>query len=116
MKKLVLVDGSNLLFQMFYGMPARIVNAEGKAIQGVLGFVGALLKILRRLEPSHVAVLFDGECATPRRELDPDYKANRPDFSGLPEQYAAYKSLTGDKADNIRGVAQVGPKRARPQQ
>ena len=33
MDKLLIVDGSNLLFQMFYGMPARIVNAQGRAIQ-----------------------------------------------------------------------------------
>ena len=59
-KILLLVDGSNLLFQMFFGMPARIVNAQGKAIQGTLGFVGALLKIIRRVKPTHVAVLFDG--------------------------------------------------------
>ena len=43
MDKLLIVDGSNLLFQMFYGMPARIVNDQGKAIQGTLGFIGALL-------------------------------------------------------------------------
>ena len=29
----------NLLFQMFFGMPSRIVNEQGKAIQGTLGFV-----------------------------------------------------------------------------
>lgn len=46
--RLLVVDGSNLLFQMFFGMPARIVNQDGKAIQGVLGFVGALRKILGR--------------------------------------------------------------------
>ena len=34
MNKLLLVDGSNLLFQMFFGMPSRITNAQGKAIQG----------------------------------------------------------------------------------
>ena len=28
MDKLLLVDGSNLLFQMFYGMPARILNTQ----------------------------------------------------------------------------------------
>ena len=60
MRRLLLVDGMNLLFQMFYGMPARIVNADGKAIQGTLGFVGALLKILRATEPSHSLVIFDG--------------------------------------------------------
>ena len=41
MAKLLLIDGSNLLFQMFFGMPARIFGADGRAIQGVLGFVGA---------------------------------------------------------------------------
>lgn len=34
MNRLLIVDGSNLLFQMFFGMPARIVNKQGKAIQG----------------------------------------------------------------------------------
>ena len=51
MEKLLVVDGSNLLFQMFFGMPARITNQKGEAIQGVLGFVGALLKILRMVKP-----------------------------------------------------------------
>lgn len=32
MNRLLIVDGSNLLFQMFFGMPARIVNEQGKAI------------------------------------------------------------------------------------
>ena len=30
MDKFLIVDGSNLLFQMFFGMPARIVNGEGR--------------------------------------------------------------------------------------
>jgi len=68
MEKLLLVDGSNLLFQMFFGMPARIINEQGKAIQGTLGFVGALLKIIRRMEPTHVAVLFDGESNVDMKE------------------------------------------------
>ena len=47
MDKLLLVDGSNLLFQMFFGMPARIVSQNGKPIHGVVGFVGALLRIIK---------------------------------------------------------------------
>ena len=77
MEKLLLVDGSNLLFQMFYGMPARILNHEGKPIQGTLGFLGALLKIIRRVQPTCVSVLFDGECHNDRTDLDEYYKANR---------------------------------------
>lgn len=108
---LLIVDGSNLLFQMFFGMPARITNSKGKAIHGTLGFVGALLKIIRRTEPTHVAVLFDGEHENGRSELNADYKANRVDysrvsqdqnpFSQLPDVYAALDYLGIKHAETV---------------
>lgn len=91
--KLVLVDGHNLLFQMFYGMPSRIVNKDGKAIQGVLGFVGALIKIVKQTEPTHLVVLFDGQQENERREMLSEYKANRPDFSEVPEEENPFSQL-----------------------
>ena len=93
MDRLMVVDGSNLLFQMFYGMPARIVNGQGKAIQGTLGFVGALLKIVRMTQPTHIAVLFDGEYISTRAALDADYKGNRPDYTQMPEEDAPFSQL-----------------------
>lgn len=93
MNRLLVVDGMNLLFQMFYGMPARIVNSEGKAIQGTLGFVGALLKILRAISPTHVAVIFDGECENVRYGIDENYKANRPDYSEMAEDELPFSQL-----------------------
>lgn len=93
MGRLLLVDGHNLLFQMFYGMPSRIVNGEGKAIQGTLGFVGALLKIIRMTEPTHVAVIFDGEHENERSKLDPDYKGNRMDYSEVEESESPFSQL-----------------------
>ena len=90
---LLLVDGSNLLFQMFYGMPARITGRQGKPIQGTLGFVGALLKIVRMLQPTHLAVLFDGERENPRSALDGNYKANREDYSQFPEEEVPFSQL-----------------------
>lgn len=93
MEKMLIVDGSNLLFQMFYGMPARIVNRQGRAVQGVLGFVGALLKIIRLVQPSHIFVAFDAETDNPRRALDAGYKANRPDYSQLPEEDTPFSQL-----------------------
>lgn len=93
MEKLLLIDGSNLLFQMFYGMPSRIINKDGKAIQGTLGFVGALLKIIRRTEPTHIAVIFDGEHENSRTELDSSYKSNRPDYSAMPEEETPFSQL-----------------------
>ncbi len=103
MNRLLLIDGHNLLFQMFFGMPARITGRNGQAIQGTLGFIGALLKMIRTLKPSHVAVLFDGEHENDRTELDAAYKSNRPDwnevedgdnpFSQLPDIYRALDFL-----------------------
>ena len=73
MDRLLIIDGSNLLFQMFYGMPARIVNREGKAIQGTLGFVGAAIKMIGMTQPTHLVVLFDGEHPNSRTELLAEY-------------------------------------------
>ena len=93
MDKLLLVDGSNLLFQMFFGMPARIINKAGKAIHATMGFVGALTKIIRMIQPTHVAVLFDGEHENARTQLNADYKANRIDYSALQEEECPFTQL-----------------------
>ncbi len=93
MDKLLLVDGSNLLFQMFFGMPARIFNRHGKAIHGTIGFIGALLKIIRQVKPTYVAVLFDGEHENERKTLNADYKANRPDYGKVPEEDCPFTQL-----------------------
>lgn len=93
MKRLLIVDGHNLLFQMFFGMPARIINEQGKAIQGTLGFTGALLKIIRRTEPTHIVALFDGEHENDRSALDADYKANRMDYSEVPDESNPFSQL-----------------------
>ncbi len=93
MDKLLLVDGSNLLFQMFFGMPARIFNRNGKPVHGTIGFIGALLKIIRRTTPTHIAVLFDGEHENARAALNSDYKANRPDFGEVPENESPFAQL-----------------------
>lgn len=108
MKRFLIVDGSNLLFQMFYGMPARIVNKDGKAIQGTLGFVGALLKIIRMVEPTHVAVLFDGAAANERIEINADYKANRIDYSEVPEEENPFSQID----DVYRALTYMGIKHA----
>lgn len=91
--RLLIVDGHNLLFQMFFGMPARIINKDGKAIQGTLGFTGALLKIIRMVKPTHVTVLFDGERHNPRTDLDENYKANRVDYDAVPEEENPFSQL-----------------------
>lgn len=90
---LLLVDGHNLLFQMFYGMPARIVGAGGQPIQGTVGFLGALIRIIKMTTPTQLVVLFDSEHHNARTDLLPDYKANRPDFSQMPEEDTPFSQL-----------------------
>lgn len=92
-QKILVVDGSNLLFQMFFGMPARVYNAQGVGIWGVLGFTGALLKIIRQVRPSHVCVLFDGEHENQRSVIDSDYKANRVDYSQVDDSENPFSQL-----------------------
>lgn len=91
--KLLIVDGHNLLFQMFFGMPARIINKDGIAIQGVLGFVGALNKIIDMIKPTHVVVLFDSEQHNERKEIVEEYKANRIDYADVPEEKNPFSQL-----------------------
>lgn len=90
---LLLVDGMNLWFQMFFGMHSRITNDEGKAIQGLMGFTGAMLRIIRMTEPSHVIAVFDGEHHNPRTDIDSDYKANRQDYSDVSEEQNPFIQL-----------------------
>ena len=106
MKKLFLVDGSNLLFQMFYGMPARITAPDGRPMQGTVGFTGALLKMLRWVQPTHAAVFFDGEHEEKRAQLLPAYKQNRPDYSAVPPQDNPFSQLPDIRAAlDILGLA-----------
>lgn len=92
---LLLVDGHNLLFQMFFGMPSRIVGASGAPIQGIVGFVGALRKMTAMVRPTHVAVLFDSETPLARQQVDSAYKANRTDYSAVAEADNPFSQLEG---------------------
>ena len=85
MDKLLLVDGHNLLFQMFYGMPNHIYNQDGKTIEGTIGFIGAILKMINIINPTHLLVVFDGEHANINHSLIEGYKANRIDYSNVEE-------------------------------
>src|SRR5574344_130899 len=92
MNRLLLIDGSNLLFQMFFGLPEVKVHGK-KVVQGTLGFVGGLLKIIRMTSPSHVLVVFDGEHENPRSQLSSDYKSNREDFTDVEADLNPFSQL-----------------------
>ena len=85
MDHFLLVDGHNLLFRMFYGMPDHFRTSSGARYNAVYGFGNALLGVISDIRPTHALVLFDTEECGDRRKLDADYKANRPDYSEMDE-------------------------------
>ena len=84
---ILIIDGNNLMFQMFYGMPERIYNKSGRTIHTTIGFISYLLKQISLTNATHIAVVFDEDGSDERKELYSDYKANRlDDWSSLPEE------------------------------
>lgn len=94
MKRIVLIDGHNLLFRMFYGIPAPIRNSKGIDIRGLIGFIGSLKKIVEEFKPYSVYVVFDSETSKNNNlEIDDNYKANRVDYSKLEDDENPFTQL-----------------------
>ena len=76
--KLFLIDGHALIFKMYYAFLGRpMINAKGVDTSILFGFTKYLLELIRREQPTHIAVGFDPPGGTFRNELYPEYKANR---------------------------------------
>ena len=80
MKKLFLIDAYALIFRYyyaFYGRPMR--NRAGMNTSIVFGFTKFLRDIIKREKPDLLGVAFDPAGGSFRREMYPEYKANRPE-------------------------------------
>ncbi len=93
MKRFLIVDGHNLLFRMFYGMPSRINDSTGQPVHAVVGFIGAYLKLLRLSGAEYTAVIFDGKHPSTRIKLLPEYKIGRRNYSDTPPEGSPYSQL-----------------------
>ncbi len=112
MNRTAIVDGHNLLFRMFYGIPASIKNTKGKEIRGVIGFIGALKKIVTELEPYSLIVIFDSQSSrNSNLKIDKTYKANRKDLCGEDEENNPFSQLPIiDRALDFLGIAHIEAK------
>ena len=79
MKKIVLVDGNNLLFRSYYATAYSgniMRNKDGFPTNGIYGFVNMINKIIAEEKPEYMMVAFDiGK--TFRHEKYADYKGGR---------------------------------------
>ena len=74
----ILVDGSYYLFRTYHALPKTMQNSQGLITNAIRGTLNALLKLMRRYHPTHMAVCFDTKSPTFRHHMSPDYKAARP--------------------------------------
>lgn len=94
MKRILLIDGHNLLFRMFYGIPSSIKNNDGKEIKGLVGFIGSLKKLVNEFSPYSIYVVFDSETSkNTNLSYDTNYKANRKDYTKMPEEENPFTQL-----------------------
>jgi DNA polymerase I len=84
--RLLLVDGHAYAYRAFHAI--RSLNApDGAPTNAIYGFVKMLAKLRETLQPTHVAVIWDGGLAPERTAAHPEYKAQRPPMpEGLARQ------------------------------
>jgi DNA polymerase I len=86
-KTILLVDGSNLVFRMYFALERTgMTSPSGKPSWAIFGFFKALLDSIEKEGPTTVVSAFDTKHPTFRHEAVDYYKANRPDE--MPEPLA----------------------------
>ena len=114
--RLYLVDGSGYIFRAYHALPP-LSRSDGLSTGAVAGFCNMLYKFLEDMrgadKPTHLCVVFDKSEQTFRKELYPQYKAQRPpppddlipQFGLIREAVAAFGvamiELDGFEADDI---------------
>ena len=115
MPPFVLVDGSYFLFRAFHALPP-LTTSTGLQTNAIRGAISAIQKLMRRIQPTHMAVIFDTPEPTFRHELSPIYKGDRPSMPDelaqqIPYLHALIRALgiplhmlPGAEADDIIGT------------
>ena len=111
-RKLVLVDGTAVLYRSFYAIRELSTNA-GKPTNAIFGFIRMLRQLKDVWTPTHWLVVFDGGLPKERKALLESYKAQRPampdalkeqiphveDYLGRAE--IPWVKMSGEEADDV---------------
>lgn len=78
-KKLFLLDAFALIYRAYFAFSKNPrMNSKGENTSAAFGFTNALIDVLKKEKPTHIAVVFDAPGgATNRQEDFAEYKANR---------------------------------------
>lgn len=76
--KFFILDAYALIFRAYYAFINNPrYNSKGLNTSAIFGFTNVLDEILKKENPTHIAVCFDAPAATFRKDIYPEYKANR---------------------------------------
>ncbi len=92
MKKLLLIDGSNLMFRAYYATAysGRLMkNSKGQYTNAVFGLIN-MLNVISKEDFTHALVAFDKGKATFRHQEYEDYKAKR---KPMPDEFRSQLDL-----------------------
>ena len=96
MKKIVLIDGNNLIFRSYYATAYSGVimrNSKGFPTNALYGFINMMNKIIREDKPEYILVAFDKGKTFRHSEYD-EYKAGRSDTPDeLKQQFPVAKDV-----------------------
>lgn len=87
MKKLFLLDGMALIYRAHFALSKTPrFTSTGINTSAVMGFANTLMEVLKKEQPSHIAVVFDTDAPTERHTDYVAYKAHR---ESMPEDLSA---------------------------
>ena len=87
MKKLFLLDAFALIYRAHFALSKNPrFTSSGLNTSAIMGFTNTLLEVLKKENPSHMAVVFDTAAPTERHTDFADYKAHR---EAMPEDLSA---------------------------
>ena len=123
-KKVFLLDAFALIFRAYYALIRNPrLTSKGKNTNAQFGFTNALVELITKQKPSHMAVCFDTSAPTERHTDFADYKANRqetpedisaavPDIKKIIEGFnIPVIAIDGYEADDVIGtLSKLGEK------
>ncbi len=123
-QRLVLIDGSALIFRAYFAIPSHFTTGDGLHTNAIYGFTTMFRKLLSGRTPDYGAVIFDAPGPTFRDDRYPAYKAQRPRMDDdlaeqlpwIDEVVAAHRfpsfRVPGFEADDVIGtLARVATER-----
>jgi len=116
-KRVFLLDAFALIFRAYYALiRSPRISSTGKNTNAQFGFTNALVELINKQKPSHLAVCFDTKSPTERHTDFADYKANRQEtpediLAAVPDIKAIIRGfnipiieMDGYEADDIIGT------------